>query len=125
MPHSWIGAEYILAVRSLFAYEREADRSLVIAAGIPAEWLASREQVEVRHLPTYYGPLSYSLCCQDPETYRLTFTGDLEVPTGGILVMPPLPRPLLEVQINGAHTTAFGSDWVRCLDWPGELLLRC
>ena len=26
LPHTWIAAEYVLAVRSLFAYEREADR---------------------------------------------------------------------------------------------------
>jgi hypothetical protein len=125
MPHSWIGAEYILAVRSLFGYEREADRSLVIAAGIREDWLAEGGEVVVRELPTYYGPLSYSLCCQDPETYHLKLAGTLAVPPGGILVMAPLPRPLQEVQINGAHTSAFGSNWARCVECPAELELRC
>jgi hypothetical protein len=97
----------------------------VIAAGIPAEWLAPREQVEVRHLPTYYGPLSYSLCCEDPETYRLTLTGDLELPPGGILAMPPLSHPLLEVRINGRYRAAFTSDGARCSECPAELELRC
>jgi hypothetical protein len=125
MPHSWIGAEYILAVRSLFAYARESDRSLVIAAGIREDWLAQSGEVVVRELPTYYGPLSYRLRCQDPDGYHLRLAGDLAVPPGGILVMAPLPRPLLEVRINGAHTTAFGSNWARCLDCPAELELRC
>ncbi len=61
MPHSWIGAEYILAICSLFAYEREADRSLVIAAGVAAQWLDDGGEVVVRDLPTHYGPLSYRL----------------------------------------------------------------
>ncbi len=48
MPHSWIGAEYILAVRSLFAYEREADQSLVIAAGVADHWLDDGGEIVVR-----------------------------------------------------------------------------
>jgi hypothetical protein len=124
MPHSWIGAEYILAVRGLFAFEREADQSLVIAAGIPEDWLAEGGEVRVRDLPTHHGRLSYSLRREDPETYRLTLAGNLAVPPGGILVMPPLPGPLLEVQINGAYGAAFAPDWARCGDCPAELLLR-
>ena len=61
LPHTWISAEYILAVRAMFAYEREADDSLVIAAGIDKEWLKDGFAVGVRNLPTYYGKLSYSL----------------------------------------------------------------
>ncbi|MBS1212908.1 MAG: discoidin domain protein [Proteobacteria bacterium] len=124
MPHSWIGAEYILAVRSLFAYEREADQSLVIAAGIPEDWLTEGGEVRVRDLPTHHGRLSYSLRREDPETYRLTLAGNLAVPPGGILVMPPLAGPLLEVQINGVYSAAFAPDWARCSDCPAEFLLR-
>lgn len=124
MPHSWIGAEYILAVRSLFAYEREADRSLVIAAGIPADWLASGEPVEVRNLPTYSGPLTYRLRREDPKSYRLRLAEGLAVPPGGILVMPPLPGPLLEVQIDGRYNAGFAPDRVQCHHCPADLLLR-
>ena len=38
LPHTWVAAEYVLAVRSLFAYERAADRRLVLAAGLAPEW---------------------------------------------------------------------------------------
>jgi hypothetical protein len=124
MPHSWIGAEYILAVRSLFVYEREADQSLVIAAGIPDAWLEGGGEVSVRDLPTYHGRLSYGLNHETAETHRLALRGDLRVPPGGLVIMPPLPRPLLEVQIDGAYGAAFGSDWVRCDHCPAELWLR-
>ncbi len=94
MPHSWIGAEYILAVRSLFAYEREADHSLVIAAGVAAHWLDDGGEIVVRDLPTYYGRLSYRLRRTEPDTLRLTLEGELVTPPGGIIVLPPLPGPL-------------------------------
>lgn len=124
MPHSWIGAEYILAVRSFFAYEREADRSLVIAAGIPEDWLEGEGEIRVRDLPTYYGPLSYRLRRETADTYRLSLSGDLDMPPGGIIAMPPLPRPLLQVEINGRSSSTFGSEWALCSECPAELLLQ-
>ncbi|MFY9975242.1 MAG: discoidin domain-containing protein [Chromatiaceae bacterium] len=124
MPHGWIGAEYILAVRSLFAYERESDRSLVIAAGIREDWLTEGGEVEVRQLPTFHGPLSYRVRREEPDTYRLTLAGDLALPPGGLVIMPPLPRPLLEVQVNGRYSTAFGPDSAQCRDCPAEVRMR-
>lgn len=124
MPHSWIGAEYILAVLSLLAYEREADRSLVIAAGIPEDWLDEGAGLEVQDLPTRYGPLGYRLVRTGPDGYRLTLTGGLEIPPGGLILMPPLPRPLIEVQIDGRYSTDFEPESARCRDCPAEVLLR-
>ncbi len=60
LPHAWIGAEYCLAFRDMFAYERESDRSLVIAAGIPTAWLDAGE-VSVTGLPTWHGNLDLAL----------------------------------------------------------------
>ena len=39
----------------LLAFEREADHSLVVGAGIPAEWLEADGGVGVDGLPTWYG----------------------------------------------------------------------
>ena len=101
MPHSWIGAEYILAIRSLVAFEREVDQSLVIAAGISEDWLEQAGEIVVRDLPTYYGHLSYRLRRDGPGTCRMTLEGDLDAPPGGIIAMPPLSGPLVQVEING------------------------
>jgi len=125
MPHSWIGAEYILAICSLFAYEREADHSLVIAAGIAAHWLDESDEVVVRDLPTHYGPLSYTLRRAGPDTLRVTMEGELAIPPGGIIVMPPLSRPLVHVTINGRNSTAFAPQWALCEECPVDMLLRC
>ena len=53
VPHAWIGAEYVLAVLSAFAYERPGDAALVIAAGVSEAWLegeASHRGAYARYL---------------------------------------------------------------------------
>jgi hypothetical protein len=125
MPHSWIGAEYILAVRSLFAYEREEDQSLVIAAGVAEHWLAGGGEVAVRDLPTYHGRLSYCVRREGDNALRLTLSGDLLVPSGGLILQPPLAGPLLQVVINGRNVGDFAPDHVRCDACPAEIVLRC
>lgn len=125
MPHSWIGAEYILAIRSLFAYEREEDRSLVIAAGVAMEWLEESGEVRVRELPTYHGRLSYHLSRDGADTLRVMLEGGLTIPPGGIIVQPPLAGPLVRVEINGRAAEDFAHDWVRCREWPADIAMYC
>jgi hypothetical protein len=124
MPHSWISAEYILAIRSLFAYEREADQALVIAAGIGDNWLTDTCDVVVTDLPTYYGKLSYTLRRQGPDTLRLTVAGELALPPGKIVVKPPLPRPLVQVEVNGSLSETFDADSARCSACPAEMIMK-
>jgi hypothetical protein len=124
LPHTWISAEYMLAMCSMFAYEREEDESLVIAAGVAEKWLSGGFEVGVRDLPTYYGSLSYSLRMEGTDTMRLNLEGDLVLPPGGIVVMPPLPRPIRQVQINGKPLSDFKSDSFICRKCPAEALMR-
>ncbi len=107
LPHSWIGAEYILAARSFFAYERERDRMLVIAAGIPERWLQEGTAVGVRNLPTYYGKLSYSIVLKRKDTLHLRLGPGLRVPRGGVVVAWPLSSPIGELAIDGKEVRGF------------------
>ncbi|MCU0644271.1 MAG: coagulation factor 5/8 type domain-containing protein, partial [bacterium] len=61
MPHTWVGSDYINAVRSFFVYEDDADGSLVIGAGLMEDWIDAPEGIAVYHLPTIYGELNYSI----------------------------------------------------------------
>jgi hypothetical protein len=124
MPHSWIGAEYILSIRSLFAYECEADQILVIAAGIAEDWLNDAGEVVVKDLPTYYGRLSYTLRREEPATLRLTLAGTLALPKGGIVVKPPAPRPLVQVEVNGRKIETFAANSATCREYPAELVMK-
>lgn len=124
MPHTWIGAEYILAVHSLFAYSRESDLSLVIAAGVAETWLADGAEVAVQDLPTEYGRIGYRLRRETPGCCRISLSGEPALPAGGLVLAPPLPGELTEVRIDGEISTDFGPDWARCRHCPAEILLQ-
>lgn len=124
MPHAWIGAIFIEAVRSLFAYEQEADAALVLAAGIPATWVADNEGVGVRRLPTHYGVLSYTLRSAGSNALWMRISGDLTLPPGGIVLKPPTLQPIKAVQVNGHPVTTFQGDRAVIHELPAEVVLE-
>ena len=124
LPHTWISAEYMLAMCTMFAYEREEDASLVIAAGVAEEWLSGGSAVGVKNLPTHYGNLTYSLRLKSKSTLRLRLKGDLAVPPGGIVVTPPLPRPIRQVKIDGKALSDFNSHSFTCRECPAQVVVR-
>lgn len=101
VPHSWIGAEWVLAIRSMLAYERAADQSLVLCAGIPESWLVGEDEIGVRNLPTSFGRLSYALRRDGEGALRLQLWGNISVPAGKIVVRPPLRGPIHAAELNG------------------------
>jgi hypothetical protein len=122
LPHSWISAEYMLSFLSMLAFEREADRALVIAAGIPEAWLP--EGVAVRDLPTHYGKLSYTLRKEGVNTLYVSIFGELAVPPGQIVVKPPLPAPLVQVEVNGEDIHTFDAESIVINQCPAEIIMK-
>ena len=118
LPHTWIAGEYVLALRSLFAYERESDGSLIVAAGLAAEWLEG-DGVRVERMPTVYGELSYALRRIDARTVRFEIGGDV---AARLVLRPPLTGPLTRVLINGVPCTDFDADSVTVLETPADVL---
>ncbi|MDF9393472.1 MULTISPECIES: discoidin domain-containing protein [Methylococcus] len=126
MPHSWIGAEFIRSLRSCFAYEDDADESLVLAAGIPAEWLYNKAQTEigVRRLPTAHGPLDYRLRAESADTLKLHVGGRLTLPPGGIRIRLPVARPIQAAKVNGVAVAGFTGAELRIAAVPAEVEIR-
>jgi len=124
MPHAWIGAEYVRALRSLFAYERESDQALVLAAGLPRAWVESETGVVLKSLPTWYGTLDYHLRGDAQGELRLQLSGGLTLPPGKIVLKAPSPKPLREVYVNGKPVTGFKADEVVIGEFPAEVVLR-
>ena len=118
LPHTWIAAEYVLAVRSLFAYERDADRTLVVAAGLAPEWLEGGG-VRVKEMPTPYGALSYSLRRVDAATLRFELAGAIDA---AIVLRPPLGSVLRAVRVDGREYCEFDSDSVTLPGTPAEVI---
>ncbi|HNR11988.1 MAG TPA: discoidin domain-containing protein [Thermodesulfobacteriota bacterium] len=123
LPHSWISGEYILAGRTLFAYEQPSLRALVIAAGLSPDWLADGFVLTVENLPTYYGTISYSLRQESVDIMRLNIAGNVVAP-GSIVVKPPVPGPIRRVEINGHALADFEEDGFICPECPADVLIR-
>ena len=125
LPHSWIGAEYIHAVLGLFAHERRADESLVLAAGIDAAWLNGDAGIAVRELPTHYGMLSYRLRRLDARSLEMHIDAGLALPPGGLQLAPPLPGALRAVRLNGVTHHAFDAAQCCCRTLPAHVIFSC
>jgi hypothetical protein len=121
VPHSWIGAEWVLAIRSMLAYERTADNSLVLCAGVPESWLAGGQEVGVRNLPTYFGSLSYVLRRDNQAALHLELSGNLTVPAGKIVVSPPLRGPIRGAELNGRRIDSLDGNTVLVDECPAAL----
>ncbi|HWU86268.1 MAG TPA: hypothetical protein VN253_03300, partial [Kofleriaceae bacterium] len=99
MPHAWVHSDYARAALDLFAYERDADRALVLAAGVPAAWFAAGAGFAIDRLPTPFGPLSYDVTATDRELVLRIGPG--EVPPGGLVFPWPLPTPPGPARLDG------------------------
>ena len=123
VPHAWIGAEYVLSFRTMLAYERTTDEALVVAAGVPWEWLADGDEVVVRNLATYYGMLGFTCRRIGDDAISLAIRGDVVPPPGGIVLRPPLPGPLVRVEIDGRPSDRFDADGVTIRACPADVVL--
>lgn len=100
MPHAWISSDYIRSALDMFVYERDSDHALVLAAGLPLEWLDTPTGVGVRAVRTPYGPLTYGFRRQDGAAV-LTIESGLR-PPGGFIVQWPAGADLpARVRIDG------------------------
>jgi hypothetical protein len=118
LPHTWVAAEYVLSVRSLFAYEREADRTLVVGAGLAAEWTTGAG-VHVQAMPTLYGNLSFSARAVDDHTFRLDVGPGV---SAAIELRPPLSGRLIGVSVNGSEYRDFDAESVVIASAPAAIV---
>jgi hypothetical protein len=123
LPHGWVASTYVHALRTALVYERAGDGSLVLAAGVPDEWLAAGEPVRVQALPTHYGPLDYELRREGPGRLRISVGGHLELPPGGIVLAPPLGAPLRRVEVNGKEAAVEAPAAFTLRELPAQVLL--
>jgi hypothetical protein len=101
MPHSWIGAEYIQALLSMFVYA-DPQRRLVLAAGLPAAWLNTPGGVGIRNLVTPYGKLGYRIEAAGPDRLMMHIEEGIKAPPGGLTVALPGLNESSQVRINGS-----------------------
>lgn len=102
MPHTWVGSDYINAIRAMFVYEIDDEHSIVLGAGLKDEWV--KEGLSVNNLPTHYGMLSYSISRLKSGTVQLKVSGTIDANKNPILIpISLISTPLKKVMVNTAE----------------------
>lgn len=121
MPHTWVGSDFINAIRTLFVYENDYDSSLVIGAGLYQNWIDSPNGISIENLPTYYGDISYSIK-KEKEKYFFSIYGDITPPMNGIKIKNFNSSKLpFSVSVNGKQVNSFTSDEIIINEFPSKI----
>jgi hypothetical protein len=99
LPHAWVASDYVRSALDLFAFSRESDDALVVAGGIPGDWLVG-QGVAVDGLRTPGGPLKYSLR-GDAKRVQLAIDAGITPPKGGLVFPWPFKGAPGATTING------------------------
>lgn len=124
MPHTWVGTEYIRTLRNMFVMERDGDKALVLAAGVPESWLANGESVGFRRFPTEFGTVNYSMKRNGEGDIAMRVSGDLNTPRAGLVVQSPLSAPLKGATVNGTEVASEDGASVRVDEFPADITLH-
>ena len=108
MPHGWVASDFMRATLDMLAYEREADSTLVVGAGIPIGWARSNGGVAVTGLRTWWGALEMKVQRSGASTdarasVRVVVSGVR--PPGGIELHAPFGVTPREVLVDGVRGT--------------------
>lgn len=106
MPHTWVASDFLNSVRSMFVFEDEATKSLVIGAGIRKQWL-NEGGFSIASWPTEYGVLSYSVR-RSGETLTIEYEVMGGMPQGGIQVSTNLAGSSKARTLNGSPFESLG-----------------
>ncbi|MCY7312182.1 MAG: coagulation factor 5/8 type domain-containing protein, partial [Pseudoxanthomonas sp.] len=98
LPHAWVGSDFVRSALDMFAYVREIDDSIVLAAGIPVDWLD--EGIAIRDLRTPRGKLGYALRRED-GVLQLDVASGLDLPAGGLVLPWPYQTAPGKATVNG------------------------
>jgi hypothetical protein len=121
MPHGWVASDFIRAVLDMFAYEREDDRSLVLAAGVPVDWM-SGAGIAIEGLRTPWGRLGYTLR-REASRLVLTVPAGSALPPGGLVFAWPLAQPPHCARLQGRQTRFNGGE-LRISRVPARLVVE-
>jgi hypothetical protein len=122
MPHGWVASDFIRSTLDLFAYERETDQALVLAAGIAPEWLDG-SGVTLKDLRTPYGRLSYSLKREGADVLLQVAAGARVPPGGLVFVWPGRQPPTCRTLVNGKETSWHGAE-LRLDEVPAKVVVH-
>ena len=118
LPHAWVASDFVRSALDMFAYNRDFDQSLVLAAGVPSRWLDGKGIV-VRGLRTPDGQLGYALRRSDKQL-TLELQAGLVPPAGGVVLPWPYSGEPGETTIDGEPAQWVGGE-LRVMQVPARV----
>jgi hypothetical protein len=115
-----VGSDYVRSFLDLFAYERQSDQALVLAAGVPEEWVEDGG-CSVNGLRTPYGVLDLALERRG-EAVWVEIGGALVVPPGGLVLAPP--GRYARARVDGQPVPLAADGTLTLSRWPASIELR-
>jgi hypothetical protein len=123
MPHTWVGSDFLNAIRSMFVYENEYDESIVLAAALYQDWIDSPNGMSIENLPTYYGDISYSIK-KENNKYTFSIYGDVDLPKNGIKIKNLNGSKLPSiVTVNGKEIKSFTENEIDVNEFPAIVVI--
>ncbi len=114
MPHCWVAADYMNALRACLLYE-ENDR-IILGAGVPRTWLTTGRSYGIANAPTFFGTLSYSVgVSRNRKQVSLTLDGTARPPKGYSIRLPLDASAVRSVGVDRGTAT---------IERTGEILLK-
>lgn len=107
MPHTWISAIFINAVRILFVFEENG--KIILGSGIDGKWLSDNNGVSVENFPTYFGNISYTVK-KNNGNLSIKIRGNAEPEKGFEFRLPFPEKDIREVKINNKANNRFSKD---------------
>lgn len=123
IPHTWVGSDFINAIRTMFVYENEYDKSLVIASALYQDWIDSPNGMSIENLPTYFGEISYSIK-KENNIYNFNISGNVKLPENGIKIKnfngSKIPESVI---VNGKKIKSFSKNEIIVKEFPARIII--
>ena len=120
MPHTWIGGEFINALRNLLVYELNG--AIIIGHGIGREWLNTADNgISVENMPVYSGLINFEVKGKE-DTILVKVSGDAK-PEMGFIYKMPAGREAAKAYVNGREIKIINGRDISFKELPCEILI--
>ncbi|MEP7325304.1 MAG: discoidin domain-containing protein [Gemmatimonadota bacterium] len=123
LPHTWVASDFARSLLDMFAYVREGDSTLVLAAGIPIEWMRDTSGVMLEGLRVGRGQITMSIRREGRYIVAMVeATGPM--PQGGVVLRLPPELTRNGVKVNDQSVEADTSGDLRLENFPARVVIR-
>ena len=118
LPHAWVASDFVRSALDMFAHVRESDDSIVLAAGVPADWFG--QGFGLRGLRTPGGALAYEFRREGGSVVLHVGEG-LALPRGGLVLPWPWRGEAPGATTIDGHPATWDGGELRILQLPARV----